>query len=60
MKEQMLVEKISPTILINPEQGRAYLKSALAQNDEKILLQALHDIIDSLLESELDFGYEAS
>ena len=56
----MLVKKISPKILINPEQGRAYLKSALAQNDEKIFLQALHDIIDSLVESELDFGYEAS
>ncbi|MEM8719135.1 MAG: hypothetical protein AAGE84_07475 [Cyanobacteria bacterium P01_G01_bin.39] len=52
--------KISPKILIKPEQGRAYLKSALAQNDEKIFLQALHDIIDSLLESEPDFGYEAN
>lgn len=60
MEKQMLVEKIHPKILIDPEQGRAYLKSALAQNDEKVFLQALHDIIDSLLESELDLGFEGN
>lgn len=40
--------------LINPHQGRVYLRAALAQDDEQVLLGALHEIIDSLIYFALD------
>ncbi|MEM7592325.1 MAG: hypothetical protein AAF383_12525 [Cyanobacteria bacterium P01_A01_bin.83] len=42
--------KINHDFLQDPEQGRIYLKAALAQNDEQVFLSALHNIIDSLID----------
>ena len=58
MKESVLVKKVNLSYLQNPDQGRAYLKEALAQNNEEVFLQALHNIIDSFSDSELDLTCE--
>ena len=58
MMECISVEKIDQSFLTNPEQGRAYLKTALEQNNEQVFLRALHNIIDGFLDSELDLNYE--
>ncbi|MEM7760592.1 MAG: hypothetical protein AAF298_21040 [Cyanobacteria bacterium P01_A01_bin.40] len=47
------MEKVNKSHLTNPEQGRVYLKAAIEQEDEQVFLQALHNIIDSLVDSEL-------
>lgn len=48
------MEKVNQNLLNNPEDGRAYLKAALDQNDEKVFLQALHNIMDSFVCNKLD------
>ena len=58
MMECISVEKVDQSFLTNPKQGRAYLKTALEQNDEQVFLRALHNIIDGFLDSELDLNYE--
>ena len=57
MKEYQSVEKVNLNCLTNPEEGRIYLKAALEQNEEAFL-KALHNIIDSFLDAELDFSDE--
>ncbi|MEO0836469.1 MAG: hypothetical protein AAFY16_10910 [Cyanobacteria bacterium J06642_3] len=53
MKEfNSISAKINHDFLKDPEQGRVYLKAALAQNDEQVFLSALHNVIDSLIDSE--------
>ncbi|MEM9506930.1 MAG: hypothetical protein AAGA16_04485 [Cyanobacteria bacterium P01_E01_bin.35] len=54
------MENVNNSHLTNPEQGRAYLKAALERDDEQVFLQALHNIIDSLVDSELDFSCVSS
>ena len=44
--------KTNYDVLQDPERGRIYLKAALAQNDEQVFLSALHNVIDSLIDSE--------
>lgn len=50
------MEMDNQNLLNNPEFGRAYLKAALNQNDEKVFLQALHNIIDSISFEQLSLN----
>lgn len=56
MKEHQLLGKVNQSLLTNPVHGRSYLKAALSRNNEQVFLQALHDIMDSLVDSELNFS----
>jgi len=60
MSECSSFGKVDRGWLANPEQGRAYLKAALKQNDEREFLSALHAIMDSLVDSEFNTNSEAS
>lgn len=52
MQERKSMEKADLSLLANPIQGRIYLKAALDRGDEQDFLQALHNVIDSLVDSE--------
>ena len=54
METSFVVEGNSNRDLINPDQGRAYLKAALNQNNEQVFLRALKDIIISFLNFDDD------
>lgn len=57
MRECNLV-KTNPSLLANPEQGRAYLKAALETGDEREFLSALHAVMDSVINSEFTSDLE--
>lgn len=54
------METVNQNLLNNPEYGRAYLKEALDKNDERVFLQALHNIIDSFIYDESDLSNQVS
>lgn len=60
MRECNYFEKVDRSWLVNPEQGRTYLKEALEIGDEQEFLSALHAVMDSLLDSEFKSVAEVS
>ncbi|MEL6493966.1 MAG: hypothetical protein AAFQ41_02435 [Cyanobacteria bacterium J06623_7] len=52
MPEGKFTSQADRTSLANPVEGRIYLKAALNKGSEQDLLEALHDIIDSLNDAE--------
>lgn len=60
MEELKSVKEINQNFLTNPAQGQLYLKAALERGNEQDFLQALHNIMDSLLDSHLDPHQEIS
>jgi|GEM_PF-3990218 len=51
-------EKVDRSRLVNPEQGRAYLKTALEIGDEQYFLSALHAVMDSVIDAEFNSDSE--
>ncbi|MEL6437846.1 MAG: hypothetical protein AAFQ80_01125 [Cyanobacteria bacterium J06621_8] len=52
------MNRVKLSSLKSPETGRAYLKAALEQKDETVFLAALHNIIDSFADSEIELPYQ--
>ena len=57
MRERNSFEKVDRSWLANPEQGRAYLKTALEFGDDRFL-SALHAVMDSVIDAEFNSDLE--
>ena len=49
MSEPKFIEQPKSSLLTNPTYGRIYLKTALDKDNERDFMQALHQIVDSLM-----------
>ena len=60
MSEPKFIEQPKSSLLTNPTYGRIYLKTALDKDNERDFMQALHQIVDSLMAQESDSSESAS